>query len=253
MSLKDLIAFSTRIPIKNSDIKGAAKSGYLFPIIAIFIGLIYGILSILFLKLTNIEIAAILIILSIYSLTGLIHLDGLADLSDALVASVNKEKKLKILKDEKIGIGGIFAIIITFWILFISLKTLMTNPHHLITISFLNIPYILVEAILLAEISAKLSIITLLNFGEETHRGLGSLFIDKISNKKYIASTILSFIISYIIGNSTFIFISTGIFIGLTLNLYGKKSFGGINGDFIGASNEISRALTLLLLSTVVI
>ncbi len=248
MSFKDLIAFSTRIPTKDADIIRAAESSYLFPLIGVLIGLIYGLVSLIFYNLINPEIVAVLSIVFLYSTTGLIHLDGLSDLSDAFFASVKKEKALKILKDEKIGVGGVFSVFIILFILYVSLELLMSKQGFtVIENPSLKAPKYFLEIILLSEISAKLALTTLFKFGEETHEGLGSLFITKTNNKKFIISLVLSIVLAFLIGNDLGLSIFIGFLVGIMLSFFGKTLIEGVNGDFMGAANEISRALTILI------
>jgi adenosylcobinamide-GDP ribazoletransferase len=87
---------------------------FYLPIIGIFPALLGLILSGLFLFLmnyieANIALAVIVIMIMQYFCFNLFHLDGLMDTADAFLGAADKEKRLLILKDSRIGVYGFFA------------------------------------------------------------------------------------------------------------------------------------------------
>ena len=83
---------------------------------------------------------------------------------------------------------------------------------------------------------------------EET--GLGNYFLSNISKKDFVISGIITFLIT------TFVFQFKGIIIFLFISVfsyiftkYVKKKINGITGDTLGAINEISEVLVLILLN----
>ncbi len=108
----NIISFLTRIPVREEvRIEEVATKSYLFPLVALFIGLFVAVAAFLSFGLlaTTPEIAALLTLLTIYLVTGLIHLDGLADFFDGLMATGSRGEKVNAMKDAKIGISGLFA------------------------------------------------------------------------------------------------------------------------------------------------
>ncbi|AEF82203.1 adenosylcobinamide-GDP ribazoletransferase [Leadbettera azotonutricia] len=104
----------SRIPVKVKFNFDPSRMDFYLPIIGIFPALLGLILSGLFLFLmnyikANIALAVITIMIMQYFCFNLFHLDGLMDTADAFLGTVDKEKRLLILKDSRIGVYGFFA------------------------------------------------------------------------------------------------------------------------------------------------
>ncbi|MBD6955389.1 MAG: adenosylcobinamide-GDP ribazoletransferase [Aciduliprofundum sp.] len=230
-----LLSFFTRIPAKGS-IEDASRETFLLPLIALIISIPAALIYYLLLPLPP-QIRSILAILVIYSINGLIHLDGLADFSDGLMVKGDREKKVKALKDVNTGIAGSFSIIML----------ILTEIFSLISlrISIFNI----FSFFILSEISAKFSMMGgLLNrpFGE----GLGSLF-QKNFRITYMITGIIITLPLFLIFHMYYIISFTGFIVSAIISYISRINFGMVNGDCLGAMNEISRAVTMVLLCLV--
>lgn len=245
----DIISFLTQIPVrKEVRIEKVAAKSYLFPFVALLIGgLISGMafLSFGFLLLPA-EIAALLTLLSIYLITGLMHLDGLADFFDGVMAGGSRREKIKAMKDEKIGISGLFAAIVILLLNLFCIKTICsgTTVHDF------------ARVFIIAEVSAKLSMNTCMFFGKGFKEGIrggmgegmGDSFIRSVTNSKYAVALLSSILISFIFTKASFLFLSvlTGIIVAVFMSYVAKNNFGMVSGDVMGASNELARCVTLL-------
>jgi adenosylcobinamide-GDP ribazoletransferase len=111
-----LSAFSliSRIPVKVKFSFDSSRLDFYLPLTGIVPGLlgffIYGILS-FFGKTTegHAFMTAVVILIAQYFCFNLFHLDGLLDTADAFLGTVNREKRLEILKDPRIGVYGFFT------------------------------------------------------------------------------------------------------------------------------------------------
>ncbi|MBC8337791.1 MAG: adenosylcobinamide-GDP ribazoletransferase [Alphaproteobacteria bacterium] len=108
--------FLTRLPFP--DIKGAANKGRLgaaaraFPLIGVLVGVIGGAALLAAAELDLHPLACALIGLAATVLaTGALHEDGLADVADGLGGGDTVEKKLKIMRDSRIGAFGVLAVV----------------------------------------------------------------------------------------------------------------------------------------------
>jgi adenosylcobinamide-GDP ribazoletransferase len=231
----DLIGFFTRIPAGKTSIEKAAEYSFLLPVIGAFIGLIVGIVSFLSFKYMYDFLATLLTIVILYLITGLNHLDGLADFADGLYTSETKVRKIDAMKDVKIGIAGVTFVL--FAVLFIIYGVFLLKGD--------------IYKIVVAEICAKTAMLSALFFSKPLDSGIGELFIKKLNKAAFPFSIIFSIVISFILlGFLGFSAVIISIFVSLIIVFVAIRGFGGVNGDIIGAINEISRIVcvfTLLL------
>lgn len=232
-----LIGFFTRLPVKKTSIENAAKYSYLLPLIGLLIGTLVGSFYLTidhFLGIyLNKYILALLTILFLYFITGLNHLDGLADFFDGIYVCSTREKKINALKDTQIGISGLVSILFLFLFLLFSLTNLK------------NIFF----KIIIAELSAKTSMLIAMSIGKSRKQGFGYMFIKHLNKRLLPLSILLSLFVSYLLLSSIGIY---AIIISIIIMLYivhiAHKNFGFINGDVFGAINEITRAVCLFFL-----
>jgi adenosylcobinamide-GDP ribazoletransferase len=101
----------SRIPIKLRFKFDSSRMDFYLPITGIFpalLSLLLFVISSLLLNLPDV-LVAIFILIAQYLGFNLFHLDGLMDTADAFLGSADKEKRLLILKDSRIGVYGFFA------------------------------------------------------------------------------------------------------------------------------------------------
>jgi adenosylcobinamide-GDP ribazoletransferase len=229
----DLIGFFTRIPTGKTSLKKAAEYSFLLPALGGFIGLLVGIFSFFIFKYMYDFLAALLTIVFLYLITGLNHLDGLADFADGLYTSGSKKRRIKAMKDIKIGIAGVTFVI--FAILFLLYAFFMIKGD--------------IYKIIIAEICAKTSMLSALFFGKSIKSGIGKIFIEKLNKSVFPFVILFSLVISFILlkfFGVLVIFVS--IVVSLIIVMIAQRAFNGISGDVIGAVNEISRLVCLFTL-----
>jgi adenosylcobinamide-GDP ribazoletransferase len=91
--------------------------------------------------------------------------------------------------------------------------------------------------------------------GHSAWSGFSSSFtIEMKKGYKIIVSIIITISIVYVIeGMMGLLTLGIVIIIGLIIFFVSYKKFGGVTGDVFGATNEISRLTSLLILSTLMI
>jgi len=230
-----VFSFLTIFPTSNANLETVAKHMYLFPIVGIAIGLLVGSLGFGLSFFLDPLIVSLLVVASLALVTGIHHTDGLADFTDGLMAKGSKEKKLGAMKDLSTGSAGVVSIVLYLVGLIIAIS--------------LSTGFQLFLAILLSEIIAKFSMVFMASFAKSASIGSNSPFVELMKNRKKLLVALTITVIPLIsLGGTTglIIFISCTI---LTLLIMGisSRSFGGITGDILGATNEITRLASLLI------
>ena len=234
-----VFSFLTIIPTSNSNLETIAKYMYIFPIVGIAIGLIVGSIGFGLSLFLDPLIVSLLVVVSFAILTGIHHADGLADFADGLMVKGTKEKKLAAMKDLSTGSAGITAIVLYVVGLIIAIS--------------LSTGYQLFLAILLSEILAKFSMVLMASIGKSASLGSNSPFVEMMKNKKkLILATVITVIPLVVLGGTTgLLLFGVGVTLTLFLIILTTRSFGGITGDVLGATNELTRLTSLLIFVSV--
>jgi adenosylcobinamide-GDP ribazoletransferase len=107
------VAFLTRVPVgRVIELDGVdvARGAALFPFVGLGIGAFVGALADALAAPLTAPLAAVLAVAAGAALTGALHLDGLADAADALGAP-SRERALEIMRDHRIGAYGALALV----------------------------------------------------------------------------------------------------------------------------------------------
>ena len=233
--ISSVFSFLTIIPSNNTNLETVARYMHVFPIIGIAIGLLIGSIGFGLSFFLDPLIVALLVVGSIAVITGIHHTDGLADFADGLMTRGTKEKKCKAMKDLSTGSAGIFSVVLYVVGAIIALS--------------LTTGYELFQAILLSEILAKFSMVLMASIGNSAAIGSNSPFMQIMKDKRKLAIASVITIIPLVVVGGTVGLILFGASIGVTLFLIGlsTRSFGGITGDVLGATNELTRLSSLLI------
>jgi len=247
-AIRSGFGFLTTIPVGISmeGIENLMKHIYLFPVIGSIVGIIIGGIGYASSKVLHPLMVSVVIIISIYYLTGINHLDGLADFGDGAVAHATREEKIAAMKDTALGTGGLIFCMSMILGVFASLYTIAESN---VFESNAFLPYVLI----VAEISAKQSMVTIAVFGKRIYEGFGAITVENAKLSDLIIGMIFSSIVSYFLlgikGLLALLF--SQLFMGLLLYT-ANRNFGGVNGDVVGASNEIGRMVALFFMGGMV-
>jgi adenosylcobinamide-GDP ribazoletransferase len=229
-----VFSFLTIIPFSNSTLDNIAKYMYIFPIVGIVIGIIIGSFGFGLSFFLDPLLVSLLVVTSIVIITGIHHADGLADFADGLMVKGSKDRKLEAMKDLSTGSAGIVAIVLYLIGLVIAIS--LTSGFDLF------------KAILISEILAKFSMVLMASLGNSASVGSNSPFVKIMKDKKKLAIAFLIMIIPVILIGGTTGLVMFGVTVTLTMFLLvlSTRSFGGITGDVLGATNEFTRLASLI-------
>ena len=238
-AIGSVFSFLTIIPTKNSNLETVAKYMYIFPIVGIIIGLIVGSFALGLSLFLDPLIISLLVVGALAVITGIHHTDGLGDFVDGLMAKGNKEKKLQAMKDVSTGSAGIFSIVL--YVVGMILALSMMNGM------------VLFQAILLSEIIAKFSMVLQSSLGRSAAVGSNSPFVQIMKDKRRlaVAGAITLLPVGIIGGTVGLVVFGAAITVTLFILAISTRSFGGITGDVLGATNEITRLSSLVIFASV--
>jgi adenosylcobinamide-GDP ribazoletransferase len=113
--------------------------------------------------------------------------------------------------------------------------------------------FVLFQAILLSEILSKFSMVLQASLGRSAAVGSNSPFVQIMKDKRRlaIAGTITIIPLVIIGGTTGLIVFGAGIAFTLFILAISTRSFGGITGDVLGATNEITRLSSLVIFASV--
>ncbi len=242
--VQSVLAFLTILPTGKGghDIHYVARNMYLFPLAGAAIGVIVGGMAYgtsLFLPplLVGLLVAGALVII-----TGVHHTDALADFADGLMAKGGKEVKRKAMMDPAVGSAGVAALVMYFAGMIIVFNTGFPGLKVL-------------TSIIAAEVIAKFVMVLLTYRGTSAWEGFSSPFtaVMKDGKRMLAATAIMVLIVWFASGYAGMAALGVSVVLGALLRHVSKRSFGGISGDVLGASNEVSRLASLIVLSTVML
>jgi adenosylcobinamide-GDP ribazoletransferase len=208
-----------------------------YPLAGFAIGLLlalgFYLLSILFPR----PLAVWLTIGLLVFLTGGLHLDGFADTMDGLACRGTKEKILDVMRDSRVGAFGVMGLILLIGAKYLALDQI---PNPLI-------PYSL---ILMTAIGRNSMVLVCYRSAyARSTSGLAKPFTENLGLREMVLSSASAFVISLLLMGvkGVVVFLGAGFF-SLVYRHFFIKRLGGVTGDILGAANELSELLCLLLL-----
>lgn len=240
--MRALLAFFTALPVRGASLEAAARAGHLLPLVGLFTGLpAAAVLLTAYVLPTG--VAATLALGAALLAAGLHHTDGVLDVGDALMVRGSRERRRTVLKDTRIGVGGIGALFLVYAPALAALAALTTGS-----------PARAALTLLAAEVSARSAMLLVLAFGKPAEPDSSSVpFVRAIEGGRRIFGVALALLVPVALS------LSLGpIAVGAALSaplaaLVGlgvsRRAFGGINGDVSGATGELTRTILLVLVS----
>ena len=229
-----IFSFLTILPTSNSTLDDIAKYMYLFPIVGILIGILVGSFGFGLSFLLDPILVSFLVVTSIVIITGIHHADGLADFADGLMVKGSKEKKLNAMKDLSTGSAGVVAIVLYLIGLVVTIS--LTNGFDLF------------KAILISEILAKFSMVLLASLGNSASIGSNSPFLKIMKDRKklMVAFVIMIIPVALLAETTGLIMLVVTFLVTLIILAISNRSFGGVTGDVLGTTNELTRLSSLM-------
>jgi adenosylcobinamide-GDP ribazoletransferase len=227
-----LLQFATILPLgKPQDFGTFARHSWIYPLAGYVIGCLAAV-PVLFIA--DRTLAAAVAVALVLLISGAHHFDGLLDLGDGLMAHGDKEKRIRALTDRQVGAGGIAAGVVTTLLLFAGLQASASVAAAIIT----------------GEVCARFSMAFLTAYGEPFREGIHSYLHQSARGFfPFLAFLLcLPLFLLPLAPVKVFCALAVMILCPVVLLVIARHLFGGVNGDVVGASNEITRALVVIAL-----
>jgi adenosylcobinamide-GDP ribazoletransferase len=230
------LQFLTTFPIQLKQMPTAKQNAYsilFYPAVGLIIGVVLYLAALVLSGLPIVLASSLILVIWIW-LTGGLHLDGLADTADAWVGGFgDKERTLKIMKDPSCGPIGVLSLIIVCGLKWSALYVLLQTQSILALLIF---PF-------LARIAPLVLFLTTPYLRAQ---GLGRSIALHLPKRRawWVVGISLSMMLyfGWLGLMVTLAFICTLMYLRIKF----LQRIGGITGDTIGASVEISETVGVL-------
>jgi adenosylcobinamide-GDP ribazoletransferase len=228
-SVRALLQFCTVLPLGQPAVFDAfARRSYLYPLSGYVTGGLAGLAAA---AVPNPSIGAAVGLGGVLLLTGAHHLDGLLDLGDGLMAHGGSEVRVRALLDRQVGAGGL-ALGLT--VLLLAWSGLSSAPS-------------LLWALLAAEVLGRFGMALLTVVGTPFREGIQSCLHGRAKPWFVLPAAVLCLPLALLPLPVPALLGAAGmaVLIPLVVLVLGRRLFGGVNGDLVGASHELCRAAIL--------
>lgn len=235
----------TRIPVPGIPPTGEGhlgKAAWTFPIVGAMVGLLAGGVAVGAETLGFAPwLAAMLAVLAQVLVTGAFHEDGLADLADGFGGGHDRERKLAIMRDSRIGVFGVVAVVFS---LALRVGALADLPDLAL------VPV----AMLAAGAASRMAMVPVMAFGTPARTdglgagagrpgGPGVVLALLLGTGGAVAA--LGLVVGA--GAAGAALIAAGVVTGLA-----RRQIGGYSGDVLGAIQQAAETTFLLVLTIMV-
>jgi adenosylcobinamide-GDP ribazoletransferase len=243
--LKGLLSFFTVLPVRGASLEEAAREVRLLPLIGLLTGL-PGAVLLLTAHIVPPGVSATLALGAVLLAAGLHHADGVLDVGDAIMAHGSPDRRRDVLEDTRVGIGGLGA-------LFLVYAPTVGALAALCAIS----PARAALALLAGEVAARSAMLLMLAFGKPADSRSSSVpFVRALSGPHRTPAVIVALLapLPFLLATSALapLAILAAPLVALGALRISAAKFGGIGGDVVGATGEVSRAALLVLLSATI-
>lgn len=239
--LKNALGFLTIVPVGMDEDGIIQAANYMpsFPIIGALIGLATGALVWSLQAFLPSLIVGMLGLGFILLLTGVHHADGLLDFGDAMMIFGSPAEKMQVMRDPQTGAGG----------LCLGLVVLSTTAFGMAALDL----SIVIQSLIASEASCKFAMVLQAWAGNSAHEGLNAPFLEAMHGKRratrlgaaFFLTLAISLVALRIIG---VVVMFAGLLVAAMMLVISKKEFGGVTGDVMGATNELARLASLIVI-----
>lgn len=240
-----LLSFFTALPLRSGSLEDAARGVILLPLI----GVVTGFLGAMFLLLGYVlpsGVAAALALGAILLAAGFHHADGVLDTGDALMVQGDAIRRREVLKDTRVGIGGLGALFVVYAPALAALVALVAAS-----------PFRAAIALVAAEVAVRSTMLLMLAFGKPADASSSSTpFVRMLYGDRRTVAIVLALLVpTALLALLGFPAVLAALAVPLVAALVlrvARDVFGGISGDLSGSGGEATRMVVLVALTATI-
>lgn len=231
------VQFLTRLPVPNrlaTTEEELGRAAAFFPLVGVIVGGGTAGIYLLTLRVVSVPVAVLIALAFAAFITSGFHEDGLADTFDGLGGGWTKDRALEIMRDSRIGAYGALALIFLILGKFIIL-TELTSEH-------------VWRWLIVSHVAARWTVLPLCKWLPYARpEGQGKLVAKQITSTALNIGS-LTFLLTLLLFPWRTALITFAVTLAVTFisGLYYKRRTGGITGDCLGATNQITELLLYL-------
>jgi adenosylcobinamide-GDP ribazoletransferase len=241
--------FLTRIPVGGgpyTDNEWQSSTGH-FPFVGAVLGAMLATLAAAMLPHFGAWPTAFVVLAASMLLTGAFHEDGLADTADALGGAFDREKLFAILKDSRVGTYGAAAVVVSLGLRAALLVELGSSMPLAILLSqgVARLPPL--------ALMQQLPYVTSANPDEGVEAK--SRLVARATSRELAVAAAWVLLLAFLVWAADGVSIGRTLAMGLALagstallGMRFQRRAGGITGDFLGATEQVSECIVLLVL-----
>lgn len=232
------VAFMTRLPVphKMQGVPDALSSAAVFfPLVGLLVSAGAIILNHVFSRLVAHDVVIVIVLVFLVVITGGLHEDALADAADGFGGGWGKDQILNIMRDSRVGSFGALAIAIALLARFVFLS---------------NIPPQRFDSYLVAsQVTCRWTALPLAFFlpPDREQSGQGARVAGQITTFSLVTGTLLTVVIVGVaLGAKALWVVLAAVVITAASGAYYHRRIGGVTGDCLGATNQITEVAIYL-------
>lgn len=227
------VQFLTVIPVPGSTAP-AWRTAVLFPLVGGVIGALGAGLWLLADALP-VSLRALLVVLFWIWITGSLHEDGLADVADACRAGRSRERMLGIMKDSRVGVYGVVAVVGSVLLRWQALAAIMVP---------------VIPSLIAVLAISRAAIVLLARIAKAAGDGSGAAFSTNISGAVALLAVAQAAAAAAWCGPALgAAMLGLSLLVVLACRFYFHRRIGGVTGDCLGAAAQAVEIALLLLLT----
>ena len=247
--LRLAIGFLTILPMRVGEAQPGdlGRAAGWFPVVGLLLGALLSVAQWLLLSLFNPLLAGGLVVALWAALTGGLHLDGLADCGDGLLAAATPARRLEIMRDPRLGAFGVLALTI-----FLVLKVSAVSAQPGLVLFSIQpggwqpMAWLPVGPLVVATVCSRWLILPIGRQPGARPGGLGADFALGLRPPALVAAAAVLVIAAALGGPRALVAVLAAHGVAWLILQAARRRLGGITGDILGLTVELSELAVLL-------